>query len=186
ILGTSPRCFATHPSDVAIPLVALDATVTVWGPRGERVIAFDDFFLLPGTTPHLEHPIAADELITRIDVPALPFARHSHYLKVRDRESYEFALTSAAVALSVADGTVLDARIGLGGIATKPWRARIAEQMLIGVSATRENFAKAAATELQAADTSHPMNAFKAELARRTLVRALETVAGQRDSGGAR
>ncbi|APB00314.1 FAD binding domain-containing protein [Nocardia seriolae] len=186
ILGTGPSCFATHPSDVAIPLVALDATVTVWGPRGERSIGFDDFFLLPGTTPHLEHPIAADELITRIDVPALPFARNSHYLKVRDRESYEFALASAAVAMSIADGTVLDVRIGLGGVATKPWRARIAEQMLIGVSATRENFTKAAATELQAADTSHPMNAFKRELAVRTLVRALETVRPQHDSGGTR
>ncbi|MBL1078756.1 xanthine dehydrogenase family protein subunit M [Nocardia sp. 2] len=176
ILGTSPMCFATHPSDVAIPLVALDATVTVWGPRGERTIDFDDFFLLPGTTPHLEHPIAADELITRIDVPPLPFARNSHYLKVRDRESYEFALTSAAVAMNVADGTVVDVRIGLGGIATKPWRARTAESLLLGKSATPANFAKAAAAELEAADTSHPMNVFKVELAQRTLVRALEAV----------
>ncbi|MGW4125249.1 FAD binding domain-containing protein [Nocardia sp. NPDC004711] len=186
VLGTGQRCFATHPSDVAVPLTALEATVTVWGPRGERTIAFDDFFLLPGRTPQLEHPIAPDELITRIDVPALPFARNSHYLKVRDRESYEFALASAAVALSVAEGTVLDVRIGLGGIATKPWRARIAEQLLIGVSATRENFDQAAATEVQGADTSHPMNAFKAELARRTLVRALETVSPQPLSGATR
>lgn len=179
ILGTSPHCFATHPSDVAIPLVALDATVTVWGPRGERTIGFDDFFLPPGETPHLEHPIASDELITRIDVPPLPFARNSHYLKVRDRESYEFALTSAAVAMNVADGTVVDVRIGLGGVATTPWRARTAESLLIGKSATPATFAAAAAAELEAADTSHPMNAFKASLAQRTLVRALEAVRPQ-------
>lgn len=187
ILGTSLSCFATHPSDVAIPLVALDATVTVWGPRGERTIAFDDFFLLPGPTPHLEHPLAADELITRIDVPPLPFAKNSHYLKVRDRESYEFALTSAAVAMNVADGTVVDVRIGLGGVATKPWRARTAEAMLVGKSATPTNFAKAAAAELEAADDSHPMNAFKVELAQRTLVRVLETLRPQVNPlGGAR
>ncbi|KZM74823.1 FAD binding domain-containing protein [Nocardia terpenica] len=177
ILGTGPHCFATHPSDVAIPLTALDATVTVWGPRGERTIAFDDFFPLPGDTPHIEHPIGADELITRIDVPPLPFARNSHYLKVRDRESYEFALTSAAVALNVADGTVVDVRIGLGGVATKPWRARTAERLLIGKSATAANFAAAAAAELEAADDTHPMNTFKITLAQRTLVRALRTIA---------
>ncbi|MEV6768285.1 xanthine dehydrogenase family protein subunit M [Nocardia sp. NPDC051030] len=179
ILGTSSNCFATHPSDVAIPLVALDATVTVWGPRGERTIAFDDFFLLPGNTPHVEHPLGEDELITRIDVPPLPFAKNSHYLKVRDRESYEFALTSAAVAMNVADGTVVDVRIGLGGVATKPWRARTAESLLIGKSATPANFAKAAAAELEAVDSSHSMNVFKVELAQRTMVRALEAVRPQ-------
>ncbi len=179
ILGTSPHCFATHPSDVAIPLTALDAVITVWGPRGERRIPFDEFFPVPGDTPHVEHPIAPDELITRIDVPPLPFARNSHYLKVRDRESYEFALTSAAVALDVADGTVVDVRIGLGGVATKPWRARTAESTLIGKPAGRTSFEAAATAELQAADASHPMNRFKIDLARRTLVRALETVRPQ-------
>lgn len=187
VLGTSPMCFATHPSDVAIPLVALDATVTVWGPHGERTIPFDDFFLAPGDTPEIEHPIAADELITRIDVPPLPFAKNSHYLKVRDRESYEFALTSAAVALNVADGTVVDVRIGLGGVGTKPWRARKAEALLIGKAATTPNFAAAAAAELAAADDSHAINRFKIELAQRTLVRALETVRPQVNPlGGAR
>ncbi|RDI48879.1 FAD binding domain-containing protein [Nocardia mexicana] len=183
VLGTSPQCFATHPSDVAIPLTALDATVTVWGPRGERTVAFDDFFLPPGDTPHLEHPIGTDELITRIDVPPLPFATNSHYLKVRDRESYEFALASAAVALNVADDTVIDVRIGLGGIATKPWRARTAESMLIGKPATTTNFAAAAAAELEAADDSHPMNRFKITLAQRTLVRALQTVRPDNEGG---
>ncbi|WP_338766953.1 xanthine dehydrogenase family protein subunit M [Nocardia vulneris] len=179
VLGTSEHCFAMHPSDMANPLTALDAVVQVQGPRGIRSIPFDDFFLLPGATPHLEHPITSDELIIRIDVPPLPFAKNSHYLKVRDRESYEFAAASAAVALDLADGVVRDVRIGLGGVATKPWRARMAEDLLTGKPATKENFAAAAATELAAADDSHPMNRFKIELAQRTLVRTLETVAAQ-------
>ncbi|KIA65665.1 FAD binding domain-containing protein [Nocardia vulneris] len=181
VLGTSEHCFAMHPSDMANPLTALDAVVQVQGPRGIRSIPFDDFFLLPGATPHLEHPITSDELIIRIDVPPLPFAKNSHYLKVRDRESYEFAAASAAVALDLADGVVRDVRIGLGGVATKPWRARMAEDLLTGKPATKENFAAAAATELAAADDSHPMNRFKIELAQRTLVRTLETVAAQGD-----
>ncbi|MGX1770503.1 FAD binding domain-containing protein [Nocardia brasiliensis] len=179
VLGTSEHCFAMHPSDMANPLTALDAVVQVQGPRGIRSIPFDDFFLLPGDTPHLEHPITSDELIIRIDVPPLPFAKNSHYLKVRDRESYEFAAASAAVALDLADGVVRDVRIGLGGVATKPWRARMAEDLLTGKPATKENFAAAAATELAAADDSHPMNRFKIELAQRTLVRTLETVAAR-------
>ncbi|WP_029902189.1 FAD binding domain-containing protein [Nocardia brasiliensis] len=179
VLGTSEHCFAMHPSDMANPLTALDAVVQVQGPRGIRSIPFDDFFLLPGDTPHLEHPITSDELIIRIDVPPLPFAKNSHYLKVRDRESYEFAAASVAVALDLADGVVRDVRIGLGGVATKPWRARMAEDLLTGKPATKENFAAAAATELAAADDSHPMNRFKIELAQRTLVRALETVAAR-------
>ncbi|WP_378733740.1 FAD binding domain-containing protein [Nocardia brasiliensis] len=177
VLGTSEHCFAMHPSDTAIPLTALDAVVHVQGPHGSRAIAFDDFFLLPGDTPHLEHPITADELIVGIEVPPLPFAVNSHYLKVRDRESYEFAAASAAVALDLVDGQVRDVRIGLGGVATKPWRARMAEALLIGKSATKENFAAAAATELAGADGSHAMNRFKIELAQRTMVRTLELVA---------
>ncbi|QIS06008.1 xanthine dehydrogenase family protein subunit M [Nocardia brasiliensis] len=179
VLGTSEHCFAMHPSDMANPLTALDAVIQVQGPRGIRSIPFDDFFLLPGDTPHLEHPITSDELIVRIDVPPLPFAQNSHYLKVRDRESYEFAAASAAVALDLADGVVRDVRIGLGGVATKPWRARMAEDLLTGKPATKQNFAAAAATELAAADGSHPMNRFKIELAQRTLVRTLETVAAR-------
>ncbi|MFI9509221.1 FAD binding domain-containing protein [Nocardia sp. NPDC052566] len=181
ILGTSEQCFAMHPSDVAIPLTALDAVVTVQGPGGTRSIPFDDFFLLPGATPHREHPITADELIVRIDVPALPYATHSHYLKARDRESYEFAGASAAVAMELEGGSVKNVRIGLGGVATKPWRARTAESVLAGKSATKENFAEAAAAELAAADDSHPMNRFKIALAQRTMVRTLQIVAeGQR------
>ncbi|MBZ9639281.1 xanthine dehydrogenase family protein subunit M [Streptomyces sp. PSKA30] len=175
ILGTSEHCIATHPSDVAVALMSLDARVHTLGPGGERTYAFDDFFLLPGDSPHREHPMEHGELITDIEVPATPVARHSLYLKVRDRESYEFALASVAVAVSVVDGTVADVRVALGGVATKPWRARRVEDFLIGAAAVRDNFALAARAELAEARPT-PMNAFKVELAQRTIVRALETL----------
>jgi len=176
ILGTSEHCIATHPSDLAVALVALDAVVHVEGMDGARTIPVDDFFLLPGDTPEREHPLTPGELITAIEVPALPMARRSLYLKVRDRESYEFALASAAVALALEDGVVREVRLALGGVATKPWRARRAEDVLVGERADDAAFTRAATAELAPADT-RPMNAFKAELARRTLVRALRTVA---------
>lgn len=182
VLGTSDHCIATHPSDVAVALTALDAVIRLRGPEGERTVAFDDFFPLPGDTPDLEHPIGHGELITAIDLPALPMARTSHYLKVRDRESYEFALTSAAVALSTEDDTVTDVRIGLGGVATKPWRARRAEQMLLGATAEPAAFARAAAAELADA-VPRGMNGFKIELAQRTMVRALTEVASRTRGG---
>jgi xanthine dehydrogenase YagS FAD-binding subunit len=175
VLGTSAHCIATHPSDAAVALVALDAVVQVQGPAGHRSVPIDDFFLLPGVRPEREHPLEHGELIIGIDVPAAPVARRSLYLKVRDRESYEFALASAAVALHTIDGTVAEVRVALGGVATKPWRARQAEAVLLGAQATRETFSRAATAELAAADTSRPANAFKAELARRTVVRALDT-----------
>ncbi|MFD7406517.1 FAD binding domain-containing protein [Streptomyces sp. NPDC059866] len=175
ILGTSEHCIATHPSDVAVALMSLDARVHTLGPGGERTYAFDDFFLLPGDSPHREHPMEHGELITDIEVPATPVARHSLYLKVRDRESYEFALASVAAAVSVVDGTVADVRVALGGVATKPWRARRVEDFLIGAAAVRDNFAMAARAELaEARPTS--MNAFKVELAQRAIVRALATL----------
>lgn len=174
ILGTSEHCIATHPSDLAVALVALDAVVHTEGPAGERAITIDDFFLLPGDTPHVEHPLEHGELIVAIEVPALPTARRSLYLKVRDRESYEFALASVAVALEVADGVITEVRLALGGVATKPWRARRAEQIMVAAQATRETFARAAREELALA-TARPLNAFKIELAQRTIVRALET-----------
>lgn len=176
VLGTSEHCIATHPSDLAVALVALDAVVHVEGMEGARTIPVDDFFLLPGDTPEREHPLTPGELITAIEVPALPMARRSLYLKVRDRESYEFALASAAVALALEDGVVREVRLALGGVATKPWRARRAEDVLVGERADDAAFTRAATAELAPADT-RPMNAFKAELARRTLVRALRTVA---------
>ncbi|GAA1005053.1 xanthine dehydrogenase family protein subunit M [Streptomyces thermogriseus] len=177
VLGVSDHCIATHPSDVAVALAALDARVHTLGPHGERTHAFDDFFLLPGDSPHREHPLEHGELITAIEVPATPVARHSLYLKVRDRASYEFALASVAAALSVVDGTVADLRVALGGVATKPWRARRIEDFLIGAPANRDTFAQAARGELADARPTL-MNAFKVELARRTVVRALETLVG--------
>ncbi|WP_435603695.1 FAD binding domain-containing protein [Streptomyces sp. bgisy130] len=176
ILGTSEHCIATHPSDLAVALVALDAVVHLEGMDGARTLPVDDFFLLPGDTPEREHPLTPGELITAIEVPALPMARGSLYLKVRDRESYEFALASAAVALTLEDGVVREVRLALGGVATKPWRARRAEDVLLGERADDAAFTRAATAELAPA-TTRPMNAFKAELARRTLVRALRTVA---------
>ncbi len=175
ILGTSDHCIATHPSDVAVALVALDAVVHTRGPAGERAIAVDDFFLLPGDTPEREHPLEHGELITAIEVPATPVASHSVYLKFRDRESYEFALASVAAAVRVQDGTIAEVRLALGGVATKPWRARRAEASLLGQPATPAAFAAAAASELAPA-APRPLNAFKVELAQRAIVRALSTL----------
>jgi xanthine dehydrogenase YagS FAD-binding subunit len=185
ILGTSDWCIATHPSDVAVALVALDAVVHTRGPGGERAIGIDDFFLLPGDTPEVEHPLDHGELIVAIEVPASPIARRSAYLKFRDRESYEFALVSVAAAARVEDGAIADVRLALGGVATKPWRARRAEQSLLGRPAREASFAEAAGQELAMA-TTRPLNAFKAELARRAIVRALATVTNGDEPGDAR
>lgn len=178
ILGTSDHCIATHPSDVAVALVALDAVLHVESPRGPRSVRLDDFFLLPGDTPDREHAIDHGELIVAIEVPAAPIAQRSMYLKVRDRESYEFALASAAVAIEVNRGTVVSARVALGGVGTKPWRAHQAERVLAGAPANRETFSRAASAELAAASPRH-LNQFKVELAQRTLVRALETLTAE-------
>ncbi|MFE0146950.1 FAD binding domain-containing protein [Nonomuraea sp. NPDC059007] len=175
VLGTSEHCFATHPSDVAVPLVALDAVIHLRSRYGERSMPLEDFFLQPGDTPEREHPIEHGELITAIEVPAAPVARTSLYWKVRDRESYEFALVSAAVAATVTDGVIREVRLALGGVATRPWRARAAEQMLTGGPAIGDAFEAAAAAELAPA-VGHPQNAFKIELAKRTIVRVLERV----------
>jgi xanthine dehydrogenase YagS FAD-binding subunit len=172
ILGTSEHCIATHPSDVAVALVAFDAVVEVVGPAGPRSIPFDDFFLLPGRTPHLEHPISHDELIVGIEVPAAPIARRSVYLKFRDRQSYEFALVSVAAAVEVDGGVVTGARLALGGVGTKPWRARRAEAALLGGPADPAAFRRAADAELEAA-VVREHNAIKVELARRAIVRGL-------------
>jgi xanthine dehydrogenase YagS FAD-binding subunit len=172
ILGTSDKCIATHPSDLAVALVAVDAVVHTRGPLGDRAIAMDDFFLLPGDTPQHEHPLEHGELILAIEVPAAPVARRSRYLKFRDRESYEFALVSVAAAVRAEAGLVTEVRLALGGVGTKPWRARRAERSLQGQPAENASFAAAAAEELSAA-TTRPANAFKAELAQRAMVRAL-------------
>jgi xanthine dehydrogenase YagS FAD-binding subunit len=181
VLGTSEHCIATHPSDVAVALVAFDAVVQILGPDGERSVPIDDFFRLPGDTPELEHAIAPGELIVGIDVPAAPIAEGSVYLKVRDRQSYEFALVSVAAALTVQDGAVADVRLALGGVATKPWRARRAEAELVGGPASEAAFRRAAAAELEAADVREH-NAFKVELAQRAIVRGLSHCTNGRSS----
>jgi xanthine dehydrogenase YagS FAD-binding subunit len=172
ILGTSEHCIATHPSDVAVAFAALDAVVRTVGRDGARTIPFDDFFLLPGDTPEVEHPIAHDELIVGIDVPGAPIARRSIYLKFRDRRSYEFALVSVAAAIEVDDGVVTGVRLALGGVGTKPWRARRAEKALVGGPADPVAFRRAAAAELRDA-VVREHNAFKVELAQRAIVRGL-------------
>ncbi|MFC5749052.1 FAD binding domain-containing protein [Actinomadura rugatobispora] len=184
VLGTSEHCIATHPSDLAVALVALDAAVHVRGPDGDRAIPVGDFFLPPGDTPHLEHPLDHGELIVAIEVPPAEVARRSLYLKVRDRESYEFALASAAAALRVEDGRVAEVRLALGGVATRPWRAHRAERVLAGGPADRAAFARAAREEMLPA-VPRSMNGFKVEPARRTIVRALETAAEAQAGAGA-
>jgi xanthine dehydrogenase YagS FAD-binding subunit len=175
ILGTSDNCIATHPSDVAVALVAVDAVVHTRGLAGERAIPIDEFFLLPGDTPEREHPLEHGELIVAIEVPATPVARRSVYLKFRDRESYEFALVSVAAAVGIQDGAITDVRLALGGVGTKPWRARRAERRLLGQPAGATSFAEAAGQELAAA-RPRPLNAFKVELVQRAIVRALMTL----------
>jgi xanthine dehydrogenase YagS FAD-binding subunit len=172
ILGTSEACIATHPSDMAVALVALGASVRVLGPRGERVIPLVDFYRLPGDEPQHDTVLEHSELITAVDLPALPFATHSHYRKVRDRASYAFALVSVAAALDVANGVVRDVRIALGGVAPVPWRAARAEAVLRGQQANEEMFGRAAEAELADAQPL-PGNAFKVPLARNVLVRTL-------------
>lgn len=177
ILGTSDKCIATHPSDMCVAMAALGAIIHVQGPKGTRAIPFADFHLLPGQTPNIEHNLKPDELITHVEIPALPFAAKSHYLKVRDRASYEFALTSAAVALDIQNGIIKNARVALGGVGTKPWRSLEAEKALIGASANKQTYSAAAEAALAAAKPNID-NAFKVELAKRTLVRALTIVEG--------
>jgi xanthine dehydrogenase YagS FAD-binding subunit len=176
ILGTSAHCIALHASDLCVPLVALDAIVHTQGPTGQREIPLVDLYLTPGDAPDLETVLEHGELITEVDIPLLPEGARSTYLKVRDRVSYEFALTSAAVALELEDGTISRARLGLGGVGTVPWRAYGAEAALRGALPGAEAFRAAAEVALEGAETV-PGTAFKVELAKRTLVRALETAA---------
>lgn len=172
ILGASEACIATHPSDMAVALAALDATVRVVGARGERTIPLVRFYRLPGDEPQRDTVLARDELITSVELPPLAFAARSLYRKVRDRASYAFALVSVAAALDIAGGVVRDVRIALGGVAHAPWRAARAEALLRGAPATEEMFGRAAEAELADAQPL-PGNAFKVPLARNTLVRTL-------------
>jgi xanthine dehydrogenase YagS FAD-binding subunit len=174
ILGTSEHCIATHPSDLAVALAALDATVQVQG-SAKRSIPFAEFHVVPGAHPEHETTLKPGELITSIDLPAIPFAKRSTYLKVRDRASYAFALASAAVALDLQGGSIRGARVALGGVGTKPWRSHEAEAALVGKRASDGTF-RAAANAALAGARPHKDNAFKVELAKRTLVRALTEV----------
>jgi xanthine dehydrogenase YagS FAD-binding subunit len=173
ILGVSERCIATHPSDMCVALAILDAFIVTQRANGaSRRIPFEDFHLLPGDTPDKETVLEHGELITHITLHDLPIARRSCYRKVRDRASYEFALASAAVALDLDGATIRSARIALGGIATKPWRSREAEAALNGNAANEKTFQAAAEAALRDAKPQK-YNAFKVELAKRTLVYAL-------------
>jgi xanthine dehydrogenase YagS FAD-binding subunit len=179
IFGWSDNCVATHPSDVAVAFAALDANVIVRGPNGERSIPFTDFHCLPGDTPDRDNVIERGDLIVAIEVPARIEGRASHYLKVRDRQSYEFALVSAAVALAVAGKQIESARLAVGGVAHKPWRLRTAEAELRGISLNETDKLKSAigSSFTEARPLTH--NAFKVELAQRVVFRALQ-IAGAR------
>jgi xanthine dehydrogenase YagS FAD-binding subunit len=178
VLGTSPSCIATNPGDFAVALVAFDAAVYVENGKSRR-IPIDDFFLLPGDTPDVEHPLSSGELIVAVEIPTSAAMRRSHYLKVRDRESYEFAAASAAVGLELeADGhTIRDVRIALGGIATRPWRARTVEAALVGRTFDEPTVRAASRLAIEGA-VDHGENRFKIDLAPRVIARALLTVGG--------
>jgi xanthine dehydrogenase YagS FAD-binding subunit len=176
ILGTSEACIATHPSDMCIALAALEARVHVAGPKGERVVAFDEFHRLPGNTPQIDTNLHPSEIIVAVELPAEGFAKHYSYLKIRDRLSYAFALVSVAAALELDGGTVRQARLALGGVAHKPWRDMAAETALRGQPANQTAFTRAADLLLyDARGFAH--NAFKIDLARRSIVRALTQAA---------
>ena len=181
ILGTSDSCIATHPSDMCVALAALDAVVQVSGAKGDRAIPFAEFHRLPGDTPQIETALQPGELITAVDLPNSSFAENSHYFKVRDRTSYAFAVVSAATALDIDNGTIRNARMALGGVAHKPWRAVEAEKILIGAKPNEQTFQAAAEATLKGAK-GYKHNAFKVELAKRAIVRSL-TIATEGTAG---
>lgn len=172
ILGASEHCVATHPSDMAVALVALDAEAVLAGPDGERRVAIENFHRLPGDEPQRDTVLGPGELIVAVDIPPLPVAKHSDYRKVRDRASYAFALVSVAAALELRDGVVQDVRLALGGVAHKPWRARIAEEALRGGPPSADLFRRAAEAELAAAKPL-PDNGYKVPMARNVIVSTL-------------
>lgn len=176
ILGASGECVATHPSDMCVALAALEAVVHVEGRAGKRTIEFADFHRLPADSPERDNQLADDELITAVELPPARFQQHSHYLKIRDRASYAFALVSVAAALEFDGDVIKDVRLVLGGVAHKPWRDKTVEQLLKGKPVSRENFVAAADAMLRDAQALEH-NAFKIKLARRAIVRALSDAA---------
>ena len=174
VLGGSADCVATHPSDMAVAMMALEATVRTQGANGERAVPLDQFYLVPGTTPDKENVLLPGELITYVTLPALAAGTRSHYLKLRDRAQYEFALASSAVVVRLNGRRIERVRIAFGGVGTKPWRSPEAERALEGRDATTENFRRAADAAMADAKPLR-YNGFKIELAKRALVRTLET-----------
>ncbi|BBY18101.1 FAD binding domain-containing protein [Mycolicibacterium litorale] len=178
ILGASPQCIAVHPSDMAVAMSALDAVVVVEGGDGERRIPIDEFYRLPGDEPHRDTVLRHGELITAVELPAPPDNAVSDYRKVRDRASFAFAVVSVAAEITLRGEEIASARIALGGVAHKPWRARSAEEVLTGAAPTEETFAAAADAELAAAQPQ-PGNEFKVTLTRRTLIAELRALTGR-------
>ena len=178
IFGASDKCIAVHPSDMCIALVALDATVLVTGPKGDRRIPFQDFHRLPGDTPQKDNTLERGELIVAVEIPDNQYKQHVHYLKVRDRTSYAFALVSVAAALQMERDVIQDVRLGMGGVAHKPWRLTEAETFLKGKTASEANFRQAAELAMRGAK-AYGQNNFKLGLAPNTLVEALKTATGK-------
>src|SRR5258705_4031168 len=174
VLGTSEHCIASNPSDMCVAMAALEATIHVQGPNGSRAIPIGDFYLLPGSTPNRETVLESGDLITHVTLPPPKSGSKQVYLKLRDRASYEFALASAAVVITIAGGNVTQARIALGGVGTKPWRSHEAEAVLVGKPVDVANFRKAAEAAMRDA-TPQSENGFKIELAKRCLTHALQT-----------
>lgn len=181
ILGESAHCIATHPSDMCVALVALDAKINIQGINGERTISILDLHRLPGDRPALDHNLKTGEVVTSIDLPSEGFAKHYEYLKVRDRESYAFALVSVAAGLELEDNTIKSIRVALGGVAHKPWRKPELENQLIGAPATKATF-EAFAQQLTVGATGYGDNDFKLKLAPRAIVRALITAQNRQNN----
>ncbi|TCJ19595.1 xanthine dehydrogenase family protein subunit M [Flaviaesturariibacter flavus] len=179
IFGASENCIAVHPSDMCVALVSLGASVQVSGPKGDRRIPFEDFHRLPGNTPEKDNNLERGELITAIEIPDHPFRQTVHYLKVRDRASYAFALVSVAAALHLQGDRIQDVRLAMGGVAHKPWRLGEAERFLKGKPATPANFRKAAALAMKGAK-GYGQNNFKLKLAPNSIVEALTIAAGKK------
>jgi len=176
IFGASDQCIAVHPSDMCVALVGLDAVVTVSGKKGERKIPFGEFHRLPGAHPDVDNTLAKDEMIIGVDIPNNNFAKNSHYLKIRDRQSYAFALVSVAAALDLNGGTIREARLAMGGVAHKPWRLLEAEKFLAGKTPSEETFKQAAQIAMEGAK-AYQYNSFKLKLAPATIVEALKQAA---------
>ncbi len=184
ILGASDKCIATHPSDMCVALAALDAVVRVEGSKGARQIPLTEFHRLAGETPQVDTNLQPDELIVAVDLPSNAFAKRSGYLKVRDRAQYAFALVSVAAALEIKNGRIEAARLALGGVAHKPWRALDAEKVLTGAQANAQTFKAAAEAAVKGA-VPQKHNAFKIEMAKRAVARILDEVATRKQGGAA-